>query len=110
MRSLLSLTISPGAPTYLVSPVDFAQNPLGLFLTLARYKIKDTYATPQMLDHAINMLPAKGFNLAEVKNMMISFDCRPRPEICKYFLSLASSTVKILVLIIFLFSQNSPKG
>ncbi|KAI9802093.1 MAG: putative NRPS-like protein biosynthetic cluster [Piccolia ochrophora] len=70
-----------GAPTYLVSPVDFAQNPSSLFLTLARYKIKDTYATSQMLDHAMNMMPGKGFQLYELKNLMISTDTRPRVDI-----------------------------
>ena len=69
------------APTYLVSPVDFAQNPLSLFLTLSRYKIKDTYATSQMLDHAMNNVPGKGFALHELKNLMISTDNRPRGDI-----------------------------
>jgi acyl-CoA synthetase (AMP-forming)/AMP-acid ligase II len=70
-----------GAPTYLVSPLDFAQNPLSLFLTLSRYKVKDTYATSQMLDHAINTMPGKGFTLHELKNLMISSDGRPRTDI-----------------------------
>ena len=72
-----------GAPTYLVSPVDFAQNPMSLFLTLARYKIKDTYATSQMLDYAMSVMPAKGFQLQELKNLMINADGRPRADICK---------------------------
>jgi acyl-CoA synthetase (AMP-forming)/AMP-acid ligase II len=70
-----------GAPTYLVSPVDFASNPQSLFLTLSRYKIKDTYATSQMLDHAMNMMPGKGFTLHELKNMMISTEGRPRVDV-----------------------------
>ena len=70
-----------GAPTYLVSPVDFAGNPQSLFLTLSRYKIKDTYATSQMLDHAMNSMPGKGFNLHELKNMMISTEGRPRVDV-----------------------------
>jgi acyl-CoA synthetase (AMP-forming)/AMP-acid ligase II len=70
-----------GAPTYLVSPVEFAQNPISLFLTLSRYKIKDTYATPQMLDHAMNIMPGKGFTLHELKNMMISAEGRPRVDV-----------------------------
>ena len=70
-----------GTPTYLLSPVEFAQNPLSLFLTLSRYKIKDTYATPQMLDHAMNVMPGKGFTLHELKNMMISADGRPRVDV-----------------------------
>ncbi len=70
-----------GTPTYLLSPVEFAQNPLSLFLTLSRYKIKDTYATPQMLDHAMNVMPGKGFTLHELKNMMISAEGRPRVDV-----------------------------
>ncbi|KAF6238474.1 hypothetical protein HO173_003442 [Letharia columbiana] len=70
-----------GAPTYLVSPVDFASNPMSLFLTLSRYKIKDTYATGQMLDHAMNTMPGKGFALHELKNMMISTEGRPRVDV-----------------------------
>lgn len=71
------------APTYLVSPVDFAQNPMSLFLTLSRYKIKDTYATAQMLDHAMANMPGKGFAMHELKNLMISTDSRPRTDIYK---------------------------
>ncbi|KAL4934397.1 putative AMP binding domain protein [Aspergillus undulatus] len=70
-----------GAPTYLVSPVDFAQNPMTLFLALSRYKIKDTYATSQMLDYAISAMPGKGFRLEELKNLMISAEGRPRVDI-----------------------------
>ena len=69
-----------GAPTYLVSPVDFAQNPGSLFLTLSRYKIKDTYATSQMLEHAMAAMHPKGFQLHELKNMMISTDGRPKVD------------------------------
>lgn len=70
-----------GTPTYLLSPVDFAQNPASLFVTLARYKIKDSYATPQMLDHAMASSQAKGFTLHELKNMMIAADGRPRIDV-----------------------------
>ncbi|KAI3336504.1 acyl-CoA ligase [Xylariaceae sp. AK1471] len=70
-----------GTPTYLVSPVEFAQNPASLFLTLSRYKIKDTYATPQMLDHAMNTMPGKGFTMHELKNMMITAESRPRVDV-----------------------------
>lgn len=70
-----------GTPTYLLSPVDFAQNPMSLFVTLARYKIKDSYATPQMLDHAMASMQAKGFTLHELKNMMIAADSRPRVDV-----------------------------
>ncbi|PWY90133.1 putative AMP binding domain protein [Aspergillus heteromorphus CBS 117.55] len=70
-----------GAPTYLVSPVDFAQNPMTLFVTLSRYKIKDTYATSQMLDYAMSTMAGKGFQLQELKNLMISAESRPRVDI-----------------------------
>lgn len=70
-----------GTPTYLLSPVEFAQNPMSLFVTLSRYKIKDTYATPQMLDHAMASMQAKGFTLHELKNMMITADGRPRVDV-----------------------------
>ncbi|KIH90556.1 hypothetical protein SPBR_00012 [Sporothrix brasiliensis 5110] len=70
-----------GTPTYLLSPVEFAQNPVSLFLILSRYKIKDTYATPQMLDHAMSSMPGKGFTLHELKNMMITAESRPRVDV-----------------------------
>lgn len=53
-----------------------------LFVTLSRYKIKDTYATAQMLDYATSSMPAKGFQLQELKNLMISAEGRPRADIC----------------------------
>ncbi len=56
-----------GTPTYLLSPVEFAQNPLSLFLILSRYKIKDTYATPQMLDHAIGRNGWQGLHAARAQ-------------------------------------------
>ncbi|KAF2265245.1 acetyl-CoA synthetase-like protein [Lojkania enalia] len=69
------------APTYLVSPVDFAQNPNLLFQTLARYKIKDAYATSQMLDHAMAHGAGKGMAMHELKNLMIATDSRPRADV-----------------------------
>lgn len=69
------------APTYLVSPVDFAANPNILFQTLSRYKIKDTYATSQMLDHAIAFSAGKTSSLLELKNLMIATDQRPRVDV-----------------------------
>lgn len=70
-----------GAPTYLVSPVDFATSPQSLFVTLSRYKIKDTYATTQMLDYTMSAMVAKGFSLHEMRNMMIAMEARPRTDI-----------------------------
>ena len=69
-------------PTYLVSPVDFSQNPNILFQTLSRYKIKDTYATSQMLDHAMANGAGKHAGLHELKNLMVTTDARPRADIC----------------------------
>ncbi|KAK3117818.1 hypothetical protein LTR53_000367 [Teratosphaeriaceae sp. CCFEE 6253] len=69
------------APTYIVSPVDFAGNPNILFQTLSRYKIKDTYATAQMLDHAIAHNAGKSTPLHELKNLMISTEQRPRADV-----------------------------
>lgn len=69
------------APTYLVSPVDFAQNPNILFQTLSRYKIKDTYATSQMLDHGMAHGAGKATTLHELKNLMIATDGRPRVDV-----------------------------
>lgn len=56
-----------------------------LFVTLSRYKIKDTYATSQMLDYAMTAMAGKGFQLQELKNLMISSEGRPRIDICKCF-------------------------
>lgn len=77
------------APTYLVSPVDFAQNPNILFQTLSRYKIKDAYATSQMLDHAMAHGAGKSMAMHELKNLMIATDTRPRVDVCKYANSLS---------------------
>lgn len=63
--------------------MDFAQSPISLFLTLSKYKVKDTYATGQMLDHAMRAVPGKGFALHELKNMMIANEGRPRTDICE---------------------------
>lgn len=71
-----------GASTYIVSPIDYAHNPSLFFLTLSRYKVKDTYTTPQMLDHAIAKIRPKGYSLADTKNIMVAFDGRPRTDIC----------------------------
>ncbi|TKA23761.1 hypothetical protein B0A50_07043 [Salinomyces thailandicus] len=68
-------------PTYLVSPVDFAGNPNILFQTLSRYKIKDTYATSQMLDHAMAHQAGKASPMHELKNLMIATDQRPKPDV-----------------------------
>ncbi|KAK5418813.1 hypothetical protein LTR06_002564 [Exophiala xenobiotica] len=70
-----------GSTTYLMSPLDFAQNPGSLFLALSRYKVKDTYATSQMLDFAMGHVVGKGFSLHELKNLMIIAENRPRLDL-----------------------------
>lgn len=70
-----------GCATYLMSPLDFAQNPQQLFMALSRYKVKDTYATTQMLDFAMGHVSGKGFSLHELRNLMISTEGRPRTDI-----------------------------
>lgn len=61
--------------------MDFAANPALLLQVIQKYKIKDTYATSQMINHAMSV-PAKHFHLHEVRNIMISFDQRPKTELC----------------------------
>ncbi|KIX07508.1 uncharacterized protein Z518_02161 [Rhinocladiella mackenziei CBS 650.93] len=70
-----------GSTTYLISPLDFAQNPGSLFLALSRYKVKDTYATSQMLDFAMGHVVGKGFSLHELKNLMVATESRPRLDL-----------------------------
>ncbi|EMG48062.1 SPAC56F8.02 Uncharacterized protein C56F8.02 [Candida maltosa Xu316] len=65
-----------GTTTYLSSPVAYAENPLAFFLTLARYKVKDIFVTEQMLKYAAIKFSPKGFNLSNLKNMMISTESR----------------------------------
>ena len=72
-------------PTYLVSPVDFSLNPNLLFQTLSRYKVKDTYSTSQMLDHAMANGAGKHSQLHELKNLMITNEARPQVDVCKYY-------------------------
>ncbi|KIW90324.1 uncharacterized protein Z519_08968 [Cladophialophora bantiana CBS 173.52] len=70
-----------GSTTYLISPLDFAQNPVSLFQALSRYKVKDTYATSQMLDFAMGHVVGKGFSLHELKNLMVTTESRPRLDL-----------------------------
>lgn len=65
-----------GTTTYLSSPVNYAENPLAFFLSLARYKVKDVFVTEQMLKYAAIKFTPKGFGLSSLKNMMISTESR----------------------------------
>jgi acyl-CoA synthetase (AMP-forming)/AMP-acid ligase II len=77
----VTMGVYNGSATYLISPLDFAQNPGSLFLALSRYKVKDTYATSQMLDFAMGHVPGKGFSLHELKNLMVISENRPRLDL-----------------------------
>lgn len=80
-----------GTTTYLSSPVNYAENPLSFFLLLARHKVKDVFVTEQMLKYAAIKFTPKGFNLSNLKNMMISTENRVEIDllrkIAKVFLS-----------------------
>jgi len=81
--------IDVGSTTYILSPVDFAANPGLLLQLIQKYKIKDTYATSQMISHAMT-IPSKPFRLHEVKNIMIAFDQRPKPDLCNFHCNIAN--------------------
>lgn len=72
-----------GTTTYLSSPVNFAENPLAFFLALSRYKVKDVFVTEQMLKYALSKFTPKGFNLASLKNMMISTENRVEVDLLR---------------------------
>lgn len=65
-----------GTTTYLSLPVNYAENPLAFFLSLARHKVKDVFVTEQMLKYAAIKFTPKGFSLGLLKNMMISTENR----------------------------------
>lgn len=65
-----------GTTTFLCSPVSYAENPLAFFLSLSRHRVKDVFATEQMLKYAAIKFTPKGFDLSHLKNMMISTEGR----------------------------------
>ena len=81
-----------GSSTLLVSPIDYSTNPVTFFLALSRYKVKDTYSTPQMMDHACSVLKPKGFSLSDTKNLMVTSEGRPRTDLVKKIRILFSTT------------------
>ncbi|ODV90605.1 hypothetical protein CANCADRAFT_57077 [Tortispora caseinolytica NRRL Y-17796] len=72
-----------GVTTYLLSPLDFANTPMLLYLAASRYKVCDLYATPQMIEHSLRSELAKSINLKPLKNFMISYDLRPNLDVYK---------------------------
>ncbi|CCE78141.1 Piso0_000756 [Millerozyma farinosa CBS 7064] len=72
-----------GTTTYLSSPVIYAENPLAFFQSLSRHKIRDVFVTAQMLKYAAIKSTPKGFNLSELKNMMISTEGRVEIDLLK---------------------------
>ncbi|EPX74705.1 AMP binding enzyme [Schizosaccharomyces octosporus yFS286] len=84
-----------GTTTYMLSPLDFANNPLLLFHIISKYKIKDTYATFQTLNYVQNMQPTKWPNLSCLENLMIPHDGRVNAfyisELQKFFMKFGLS-------------------
>ncbi|GEQ69116.1 hypothetical protein JCM33374_g2787 [Metschnikowia sp. JCM 33374] len=80
-----------GTTTYLSSPVNFAGNPLSFFLSLAKFKVKDVFVTEQMLKYAVAKFTPKGFNLTNLKNMMISTDGRVEIDLLRKIANIFSS-------------------
>lgn len=72
-----------GASTLILSPMDYANSPATLFITLSRLRVKDSYATQQMLEHACAVYRPKGFSLADTKNIMVTSDGRPPTDLVK---------------------------
>lgn len=66
-----------GSATYIIPPMDFATNPSLFFSALARYKVKDIYVTPQMLEYAMKKIKTKDFSLDSVNNLMVGWEGRP---------------------------------
>lgn len=81
-----------GTTTYLSSPVNFAENPLAFFLALSRYKVKDVFVTEQMLKYAVSRFTPKGFNLSNLKNMMISTESRVEIDLLRKIASIFQPT------------------
>lgn len=81
-----------GTTTYLSSPVNFAENPLAFFLALSRYKVKDVFVTEQMLKYAVSRFTPKGFNLSNLKNMMISTESRVEIDLLRKIASVFQPT------------------
>lgn len=81
-----------GASTHIVSPIDYTNSPITFFLTLSRYKVKDAYTTPRMLEHAMAKIRPKGFSLEDTKNLIVAFDGRPRTDLCNNVRILFSPT------------------
>ncbi|CAI2174395.1 11753_t:CDS:10 [Funneliformis geosporum] len=75
-----------GSPTILITPLDYHTNPLVWFETISKFKIKDTYATFPMLQHAMSRFENedyRNFSLHHLKNLMIPVDGRPNVSLYK---------------------------
>ncbi|CAG8495242.1 8293_t:CDS:10 [Funneliformis caledonium] len=75
-----------GSPTILITPLDYHTNPLVWFETISKFKIKDTYATFPMLQHAMSSFENedyRNFSLQHLKNLMIPIDGRPNVSLYK---------------------------
>jgi acyl-CoA synthetase (AMP-forming)/AMP-acid ligase II len=72
-----------GSPTHIIPPLDFATHPSSFFMTLARYKVKDIYVTPQMLEYAMRKTKTSDFSLDRVSNLMVGWEGRPNVDLIK---------------------------
>lgn len=76
-----------GSTTYLISQGDFISNPKVLFNSIAKYKMKDAYITPEALKYSIATTQLKNTYLHELENLMIIYNGRPK---CDYFKTMNS--------------------
>lgn len=74
--------------TLLCSPVSFAENPLSFFQALQKYRVKDAFATEQVLKYAVAKVTPKGLDLKSLQNMMISTENRVEVDLLKKFANL----------------------
>ncbi|CDK29063.1 unnamed protein product [Kuraishia capsulata CBS 1993] len=72
-----------GCSTFLIAPYDYFTSPGSFYLALSRYKVKDTFVTDKMLQHAFKSFKPKNFDLPDLKNLMVGWDGRPDAELMK---------------------------
>ncbi|KAG5437563.1 hypothetical protein PCANB_000991 [Pneumocystis canis] len=72
-----------GVTTYFLPQKDFMINPTILFHSIAKYRVKDTCVTPEILEQVMEATQTKNVCLHELKNLMIPFNSRPQFDYCK---------------------------
>ncbi|KAI9104941.1 hypothetical protein DFS34DRAFT_605239 [Phlyctochytrium arcticum] len=76
--------IFAGAPMMILPIIEFYMNPQVWFDTLYKYRVKDTYTTYSMLEHAMEMMKNvhyRSFSLHNLRNLMVITESRPRHDI-----------------------------